>query len=57
MFTDGHHFMLSDLSPASSYSLSVQPANAVGMGPSSMIDINTMEDGEYSNMSSVYIKL
>ena len=49
MFTDGHHFMLSDLSPASSYSLTVQPANAVGMGPASMIDINTMEDGECSN--------
>ena len=54
MFTDGHHFMLSDLSPASSYSLTVQPANAVGMGPASMIDINTMEDGECSNILGLY---
>ena len=50
MFTNGHHIMLSDLSPASSYSLSVQPTNTVGMGPSSMININTMEDGECSNI-------
>ena len=48
MTTDGQHVMLSDLSPNSVYSVSVQPANSEGMGPASMLDVNTMEDGEYT---------
>ncbi|KAI6661336.1 Phosphatidylinositol phosphatase PTPRQ-like [Oopsacas minuta] len=44
MTTEGHHVMLKDLSPATSYSLSVEPSNDQGNGPSSMLDINTMED-------------
>ena len=47
MYTEAQHAMLTNLSPNSLYTVTVEPANSEGMGPSSQLDVSTMEDGKH----------